>query len=59
MSARITLGRIEITLVSVSTLRINGGDMFGVIPGVLWGREIASIFRRGRLNIAPHGSTII
>lgn len=39
MNARIRIGDIELTFVSGGRLRIDGGNMFGVIPRVLWEKE--------------------
>ncbi len=42
MSARsITLGDLELTVVSGGRLRADGGTMFGIIPRVLWERSCA------------------
>jgi glyoxylase-like metal-dependent hydrolase (beta-lactamase superfamily II) len=39
MKAPISIGGIQLTIVSGGRLRIDGGNMFGVIPRVLWERE--------------------
>src|SRR6476660_2112110 len=39
MSERLSIGDIELSFVSGGRLRIDGGNMFGVIPRVLWERE--------------------
>jgi glyoxylase-like metal-dependent hydrolase (beta-lactamase superfamily II) len=38
MNAPISIGRIQLTIVSGGRLWIDGGNMFGVIPRVLWER---------------------
>jgi glyoxylase-like metal-dependent hydrolase (beta-lactamase superfamily II) len=39
MNAPISIGDIQLTFVSGGRLRIDGGNMFGVIPRVLWERK--------------------
>lgn len=39
MNAPISIGPIRLTIVSGGQLRIDGGNMFGVIPRVLWERK--------------------
>jgi hypothetical protein len=39
MNLSITLGDLQLTIVSGGRLRIDGGNMFGVIPRVLWERK--------------------
>ena len=39
MNATISIGDIQLTFVSGGRLRIDGGNMFGVIPRVLWERK--------------------
>jgi glyoxylase-like metal-dependent hydrolase (beta-lactamase superfamily II) len=36
MSASISIGEFQVTIVSGGRLRIDGGNMFGVVPRVLW-----------------------
>jgi glyoxylase-like metal-dependent hydrolase (beta-lactamase superfamily II) len=39
MSAPVLIGDIQVSFVSGGRLRIDGGNMFGVVPRVLWERE--------------------
>ena len=39
MSQTLTIGEIELTFVSAGRLRIDGGNMFGVVPRVMWERQ--------------------
>src|SRR6476646_6640087 len=39
MSERLSIGDIELSFVSGGRLRIDGGNMFGVVPRVMWERE--------------------
>lgn len=39
MSTSLSIGDIELSFVSGGRLRIDGGNMFGVVPRVLWERE--------------------
>ncbi len=39
MNAPISIGDIQLTIVSGGRLRIDGGTMFGVIPRAMWGRK--------------------
>ncbi len=39
MDGTISLGDLQINVISGGTLRIDGGNMFGVIPRVLWERK--------------------
>src|SRR6478735_3570213 len=39
MSPRLLIGDIELSFVSGGSLRIDGGNMFGVVPRVMWERE--------------------
>jgi len=38
---QITIGNFELTVVSGGTVRIDGGNIFGVVPRVLWERQCA------------------
>ena len=39
MKAPLSIGDLQLTIVSGGRLRIDGGNMFGVIPRVLWERK--------------------
>jgi hypothetical protein len=39
MNAHINIGNVQLTIASGGRLRIDGGNMFGVIPRVLWERK--------------------
>jgi len=39
MNATIPIGDIQLTIVSGGRLRVDGGNMFGVVPRVLWQRK--------------------
>src|SRR3954447_5829207 len=39
MSAPLAIGDIELSFVSGGRLRIDGGNMFGVVPRLMWERE--------------------
>ena len=39
MGAPLSIGDIQLSFVSGGSLRIDGGNMFGVIPRLLWERE--------------------
>jgi glyoxylase-like metal-dependent hydrolase (beta-lactamase superfamily II) len=39
MNARLAIGDFELSFISGGRLRIDGGNMFGVVPRVMWERE--------------------
>ena len=49
--AAVRLGRVELQVVSDGTVRLDGGNVFGVVPRALWGRWVRPD-RRNRVTIA-------